>query len=138
MMHSTTRNIVKATSIGNSLDVTFGPSDDDFHYQKHHATISHQEIVPSAKQLGVKLVFQGGGCEVQWNEKGHAGDDYHYNYVNLDDEGKLYFPWTRDDECPFHMEIDGNRVRIWACEAGIPSEDKYLVFDSETVNVEDH
>lgn len=142
-MHKKDRNIVRANAIGSTLDIAFGPSDDDFHYNSEHATISHEDrTVTSGKRLGVKLIFQGGGCEMAWAHGEDFDAEYKYDgYVHLTANGALCFPfWSVDEnddqKMPFWVEFTSTGLKVYAFEGEPPTDrDQYLVFDSNTVNV---
>lgn len=141
-MHKTDRNIVLASQMHAALDVTFGPSDDDFHYQRHHGTISYENAVVDANPLDVKLIFQGGGCEVQWAGSKYTNDEHRWNgFLNISPDGKLSFPfWSVDDKgnqrVPFWVEFTDTGLKVFTYEGEPPTDerDKWLVFDSNKEN----
>lgn len=146
-IHKTDRNIVRADSMGQVLDISFGPSDDDFHYKREHATISHaneHSHVTTESKLGVKLIFQGGGCEMQWASGDDFTEEYTLDgYLNIGSDGKVSFPfWSTDvdDEqaVPFYVEFDSNGLRVFSYEGAPPEDqrDQWLVFDSNTIRID--
>jgi hypothetical protein len=145
MIHKTDRNIVRADSMGQVLDISFGPSDDDFHYKKEHATISHANEHGHAgteSKVGVKLIFQGGGCEVQWAHGDGFTEEYSLDgYLGVTPDGMLTLPfWSADEnndqKVPFYVEFDSNGLRVFTYEGAPPDDerDKWLVFDSNTID----
>jgi hypothetical protein len=138
-IHPTDRNIVNAHSMHSLLDLSFGPSDDDFHYQRHHATVSHDAATVDANEIDIKLVFQGGGCEVQWATGDHCRDEYRWDgFANISPDGKLSFPFWSVDEAtdnqkvPFWVEFTHTGLKVFTYEGEPPADerDKWLVFDS--------
>jgi hypothetical protein len=92
-MHKTDRNIVLASAMHAALDVTFGPSDDDFHYQRHHGTVSHENAVVDASPIDVKLIFQGEGCEVQYATGTMVNDEHRWDgFLNISPRGQAELP----------------------------------------------
>lgn len=132
-IHKTDRNIINASAMHQALDISFGPSDDDFHYQRHHASISHENAVVDANHIDIKLIFQGGGCEIQWATGERARDEHRWDgFANVSSDGKLTFPFNTDDGNPFYVEFGSDGLRVFNYE-GCPPEherDKWLVFDS--------
>jgi hypothetical protein len=133
MLHKTDRNIVLASSMHQALDISFGPSDDDFHYQRHHGTISHEQAVVDANEIDIKLIFQGGGCEIQWSGSKTVRNETHWDgFLSIGSDGGLSFPFGDDDGNRFYVEFNHDGLRVWNREdAPHDSErDKWLVFDS--------
>lgn len=141
-IHETNRNIVRVDKLGKSADIHFGPSDDDYSYQQHHATIAHDGPHTDSR-LGIKIIMVDGGSEVQWSVGDKFTSDYDHNYVGINDDGTLSFPfWTGDrdgdQEIPMYVEIHENVVRVYAYEGEPPEaeRDKWLVFDSSKLDAE--
>lgn len=138
MIHKTDRNIVLASSLHNALDINFGPSDDDFHYSRHHATVAHDGVMVDGNPMDIKLIFQGGGCEVQWATGEHVRDEHRWDgYVQISPDGKMSFPFWKCDglgnqEEPLYVEFDTNGLRIYNHEGEPADEHKAdcLMFDS--------
>jgi hypothetical protein len=141
-MHQKDRNIVFASQLHAVLDVAFGPSDDDFHYQQHHGTIAHDGVMVDANELDVKLIFQGGGCEVQYATGDAVRNEHRWDaFLNVSSDGKLSFPfWSVDDKgnqrVPFWVEFTHTGLKVFTYEGEPPTDerDKWLVFDSNKEN----
>jgi hypothetical protein len=135
-VHKTDRNIVNASAMHQALDISFGPSDDDFHYKRHHATISHENAVVDANHIDIKLIFQGGGCEIQWATGDHAHDEYKWDgFANVSHDGKLSFPFNTKDGVPFWVVFDSDGLRVYTYEGEPPEAeyDQWQVFNSATI-----
>jgi hypothetical protein len=122
--------------------VSFGPSDDDFHYQQHHGTISHEQVMVDANPMDVKLVFQGGGCEIQYATGTAVRDEHRWDaFVSINPDGKLTFPfWSVDEETdnqkvPFWVEFTSTGLKVFTYEGEPSAEEREarLVFDSNTI-----
>jgi hypothetical protein len=136
-MHKKDRNIVVASQLHAVVDVTFGPSDDDFHYQQHHGTIAHEQTMIDANDLDVKLIFQGGACEIQYATGDAVRNEYKWDgFVSVNPNGKLSFPFTSGDGVPFYVEFDSDGLRVFTFEGEPPDDqrDTWLVFDSSKID----
>jgi hypothetical protein len=136
MIHKTDRNIILASSMHQALNVAFGPSDDDFHFLRHHGTVSHENAVVDANPIDVKLIFQGGGCEIQWATGTRVHDEHRWDgFLNVSPDGKLSLPFNTEAGDPFYMEFDGDGLRVYHYEGEPPADERnnWLVFDSSKV-----
>jgi hypothetical protein len=137
------RNIVRATSSGVRMSVNYGSANDDFNYADDGGVTEHEDTNASGKQLGVKVIFQGGHAEIQWAH----GDDFMSEhsldgYVNVNaDTGALSFNfWSVDDlgnqRVPFWVEFTDTGLKVYTHE-GQPHDserEQWLCFDSNTIN----
>ncbi len=139
-IHKTDRNIVVASTHRNAMELSFGPSDDDFHYQAHHASVAHDgSAMDKTKPMDIKLIFQGGACEIQYATGQNARQQYKWDgYLNISDGGKLTLPFNSEDGVPHYVEFDEHGLRVYAYEGCPPDDEReqWLIFDSNrTVSV---
>lgn len=143
-MASTDRNIIRANTDGAKTEVVYGTSDDDFGYGDWGTAITHDNEHGHAKgKLGVKVIFQGGGCEIQWAHGDRHTDEHSLDgYVNINaDTGMLSFPfWSVDkggnQRVPFWAEFTNTGLKVYTYEGQPPDDEReqWLCFDSNTID----